>query len=140
MIVSITRLRLKSFARLPSFMFHSRNSIAQAVADPDCVAASVFVGPGLTFWTATAWKTEVAISNYVRSGLHRRTLQILPRICSEAAVARLIADRLPEKKDLVENFENPRFIGVFHPTSDQERGRISRRNPWFERAFKNSIL
>ena len=44
------------------------------------------VGAQNTFWTTTIWTTDVAMKDFMLSGVHRRVMRKLPLWCDEAAV------------------------------------------------------
>ena len=89
MFLSITRLRLRSWFGLPKFFNLSQASIEQAIVDEHCLGGATYMGPGLTFWTATLWASEDSMKNYVRGGAHREALPWLAKLCSEGATSHL---------------------------------------------------
>jgi quinol monooxygenase YgiN len=87
-LVSITRLRLRSWRFVPGFIWHAFRSRRQARAAPGNLDAAVLNEAHRTFWTCTVWRDEAAMLAFMRSGAHRRAMSHLPHWCDEAAVAR----------------------------------------------------
>jgi hypothetical protein len=139
MILSLTRLRLASIRNLPGFLKISGASIEQATKDPNCLLGATYLGPGLTFWTATLWTDEAAMQSYVRSGAHREAMPYLGRWCSEAATrhVEILESRLPEKSEIRDLIaREPKFFKVQQPSRDHQEKVISPKSPWLFQQFK----
>ena len=101
MILSVTRLRLRSVRFLPSFMWHASRSFRQSVASPGN-RRSLVRRIGLSFWTLTAWQDETSLREYILGGAHGRALPKLKHWCDEASTARRrIEDRKGNLEDRV---------------------------------------
>lgn len=142
MIVSITRLRLNHLKNLRPFFKLAYAAIAQAKEDAECLAVGTYIGPGLTFWTATAWTNEPSMKKYVRSGSHQQTLPQMAPMCTEAATYHIevphMSDRLlPMKSEIAQKMKDgAKFYRVAAPTSAHEAKIIPNRKPWYFRRFK----
>jgi Domain of unknown function (DUF3291) len=88
MIVSVTRLRLRSLRFLLSFVYQARRSRLQAQRSDGCLGACVRETRGLTFWTLTMWADEGSLRHFLLTGAHRQVMPKLSHWCDEAAVAR----------------------------------------------------
>jgi len=87
LLISLTRLRVRSFRYLLQFVWQALKTARQAER------ASGFLGGRLlrearnTFWTITAWEDEAAMRAYRNAGAHRAVMPRLLNWCDEAAVA-----------------------------------------------------
>lgn len=87
-VVSVTRLRLRSWRYLPGFVPKAMRSARQASGAPGFLAGCVLADRRLTFWTLTVWRDEAALRAYTLSGAHSATMPDLALWCDEAALAR----------------------------------------------------
>lgn len=85
-IVSITRLRVRSWRYLPAFMFYSLRSFLQARRAEGNLHSSLLRDAGRVFWTRTMWTTEEAMKSFMLSGAHRQVMPHLLNWCNEAAL------------------------------------------------------
>jgi hypothetical protein len=138
MFLSLTRLRLRRWRTFFAFMPVSQRCIDQAVADPACFGVATYAGPGFTFWTATLWRTEHDMKQYLGSGAHRVAMPLLREWCSEAATAAYVdAEGLPSCAEMLEMLSaRAKFVGVREPTALQSSRVVSPRKPWLRRVFK----
>lgn len=139
MLVSLTRLRLNSWTHLFKFMKISNASIQQARTDANCLAGATYMGPGLTFWTATVWTDEAAMKAYVRSGSHREAMPWLAKLCSEATTTHYeSADvKVPEKAVVLSKMiEAAKFFRVEKPSQAQDAKLVPPKAPWLINNFK----
>jgi len=124
-IVSITRLRVRSWRQMPSFAWHTVRSQRQVKRDAGCIRGSVGNAGGLTFWTATVWSDEAAMKQFRGTGAHKRAMPRLLDICDEASVARWTqdTDRLPSPAEMVERMRaEGRISKVRRPSEPHRRG------------------
>lgn len=87
-VVSITRLRLRSWRFAPAFMWYAVRSRMQAMRAEGNCGAEVMREPGNIFWTATMWESEVDVKRYMIAQPHGEAMRRLLNWCDEAAVAR----------------------------------------------------
>jgi hypothetical protein len=85
MIVSVTRLHLRSLRFFPVFLVHALRSASQAKRAPGFVTGWLG-GEGLTGnWTATVWESAEAMRAFRNSGAHMVAMPKLLRWCDESA-------------------------------------------------------
>lgn len=87
-IVSITRLRVRSWKYLAPFLFYALRSSHQAKRSAGNLAVSLLRDENLTFWTRTLWTTESAMKDFMLAGVHRQVMRKLLEWCDEAALVR----------------------------------------------------
>jgi hypothetical protein len=87
MLVSVTRLRLRSWRFLLPFVIHASRSQKQAERTEGCLSVRVRKTQGLTFWTLTTWAGEVDLRKFMSGGPHRVVMPKLMLWCDEAAMA-----------------------------------------------------
>ncbi len=85
-LVSITRLRLRSWRFLPVFAWYVLRSSRQAARAEGNLAAKLLRERRNTFWTSTMWSGETAMKKFMTSGAHGKAMRKLAEWCDEAAV------------------------------------------------------
>jgi hypothetical protein len=85
-LISVTRLHVKSPRYLPAFMWHNALSIWQIINTPGFKGGKLFRDARGGFWTMTAWADKSAMQHYRNSGAHRKVMPLLQKWCDEAAV------------------------------------------------------
>lgn len=70
MLISITRLELKSLAMLPVFIWHALRSRSQAGRAEGLIQVRVDAENWRTYWTVTSWETLEQMMAYRNSGPH----------------------------------------------------------------------
>ena len=85
-LVSITRLRVRSWRYLPMFFLQAVRSARQAAAAEGNVSVRVLRDSRSTFWTATVWTNETSMKQFILAGVHRGVMRKLLDWCDEAAV------------------------------------------------------
>ena len=88
MLVSITRLRLRSAQCLPAFIWHGMPSGMQARRAPGFRGMCVLADYRLTFWTMTGWDNQAAMRAYISVGAHKSAMPRLADLCDEASYVR----------------------------------------------------
>ena len=87
-VVSITRLRLRSWRFVPAFMWYAVRSRMQAMRAEGNRGIELMREPGNVFWTATMWESEADVKRYMIAQPHGEAMRKLLNWCDEAAVAR----------------------------------------------------
>ncbi|HEY6389076.1 MAG TPA: DUF3291 domain-containing protein [Candidatus Acidoferrum sp.] len=85
-LVSITRLRVRSWRFLPMFFFYAIRSTRQASQSHGNLATRLLRDRRHTFWTATLWTTETDMKRFMLAGAHGRAMRKLLDWCDEAAL------------------------------------------------------
>src|SRR5215467_6613921 len=100
-VVSITRLRVRSWRYLVPFLYFALRSARQAKQSTGILHVSLLRDAQLTFWTRTVWTTEAAMKAFMMSGAHRQVMPHLLDWCDEAALVRWTqeSDAEPEWSD-----------------------------------------
>jgi quinol monooxygenase YgiN len=91
-LVSITRLRLRSWRFFPMFVWYALRSARQASRAEGNLAAKLLRERRNTFWTITLWTGEAAMKHFMTSGTHGAAMRKLVEWCDEAAVVRWTQD------------------------------------------------
>jgi hypothetical protein len=87
-VISITRLRLRSWRFLPAFAIYAARTGTQVRRAKGNRGMNFLREPGMIFWTATAWETEEDVRQYMISGAHGKVMPKLMTWCDEASVVR----------------------------------------------------
>ena len=85
-LVSVTRLRVRSWRYFVPFIYFSLRSSRQAKKAEGNLAVSLLGDSNKTFWTRTVWTTEEAMKAFMLSGPHRQAMRQLLEWCDEAAL------------------------------------------------------
>ncbi len=126
-VISITRLRVRSWRFMPAFAFYAIQTRQQSTRAPGNLGVDLFREPGNIFWTATAWESEAAIKQYMISGAHGKVMPKLMHWCDEASVARWSQDSttLPSWPEAHRRMQTEgRRSKVRHPSAAHERFEI----------------
>jgi hypothetical protein len=95
-LVSITRLRVRSWRYLPAFFVAALRSAYQARRAQDNLAVTILREADNTYWTRSLWANETAMKSFMVSGIHRTVMPKLLKWCDEASVARWTQDSAQE--------------------------------------------
>ncbi len=128
MLVSVTRLRLRSVWYLLPFMLWASRSQKQAAKTPGCVALDARKARGLTFWTRSVWKDEASLKSFMIAAPHRKAMPKLYRWCDEAAIGRwhTEAGSLPSWEEAEQRIvADGRLSQVESPSEVQRKGVIN---------------
>ena len=85
-VVSITRLRVRSWRYLPMFFVAALRSARQAARSNGNLAAALLRDAGNAFWTATSWTDERAMKAFMHAAPHGPAMRKLLEWCDEAAL------------------------------------------------------
>jgi hypothetical protein len=119
-LVSITRLRLRSWRFLPMFAWYVLRSARQAARAEGNLAAKLLREQRNTFWTSTLWAGEAAMKNFMTSGAHGKAMRKLVEWCDEAAVVHWTqeSDELPTWPEAYQHLKKDgRRSKVNHPSA-----------------------
>ncbi|HTP44449.1 MAG TPA: antibiotic biosynthesis monooxygenase [Candidatus Acidoferrum sp.] len=143
-LVSVTRLRVRSFVYLLQFMWEAVSSGRQAEQSPGFLGGRLLRNPGNVFWTITAWEDAAAMNAYRTGGAHRRVMPKLLIWCDEAAVVHWNQES-PEPPSWQEAHQHMLKEGkpskVNHPSAPQLANHIPPpKASRIERTLKPSVL
>jgi hypothetical protein len=91
-LISVTRLRVRSFIYLPQFLWDTFKSVRQVKRSTGFLGGRLLVNAKSVFWTMTVWKDEAAMNAYRTGGPHRVAMPKLLNWCDEAAVVHWTQD------------------------------------------------
>jgi len=126
-LVSITRLRVRSFRYLPAFLLGSLRSARAAKNATGNLAVSVLSDANLAFWTRTLWADEQSMRAFMFTPAHRRVMPKLLQWCDEAAVTHWLQDSSepPSWREVHRRLQQEgRTSKVDHPSTAQLRFEI----------------
>ena len=123
-VVSITRLRIRSWRYMPQFAYYAIRTRQQASRAQGNRGVQLLREPGNVFWTATLWDTEAAVKQYMIATPHGLAMRRLMHWCDEASVVRWAQDetRLPDWHEAHRRMvAEGRPSKVLHPSSAHTR-------------------
>lgn len=126
-LVSITRLRVRSFCYLPAFLLGSLRSAREAKNAPGNLAVSVLSDSNVAFWTRTLWTDERSMRAFMFLPAHRAVMPKLLQWCDEAAVTHWLQEALepPSWQEVHRRLQQEgRTSKVDHPSVAQQRFEI----------------
>ena len=85
-LVSITRLRVRSWTFVPAFLWQALRSAWQAARADGSLAVRVLRDRQGTFWTSTSWSSEAAMKAFMVAPPHGPAMRSLLEWCDEAAL------------------------------------------------------
>jgi hypothetical protein len=126
-LISVTRLRVRSFLYLPQFLWYAFQCIRQVERSSGFLGGRLLVNAKNVFWTMTAWEDEAAMNGYRTGGAHRRAMPKLLNWCDEAAVVHWTEEssEIPFWQEVPQRMaEEGRPSKVNHPSPAQASGQI----------------
>ncbi|ARV58455.1 hypothetical protein BZZ01_07210 [Nostocales cyanobacterium HT-58-2] len=126
-LVSVTRLHLKSPRYFPAFLWHTALSSWQIINTPGFLCGTLTTDRQGGSWTITLWEDESAMRQYRNSGSHRQAMRYLPRWCDEAAVIHWKQEdtTLPNAIDAHDRMESEgHFTKVLEPSAAHQKRQI----------------
>jgi Domain of unknown function (DUF3291) len=85
-VISITRLRVRSWRYLPAFYVSVMRVARQARNAPGNLAVRIFADKRSTFWTSTSWESESAMRAFMLARPHGPIMRKLLEWCDEASL------------------------------------------------------
>jgi heme-degrading monooxygenase HmoA len=126
-LISVTRLRVRSWRFLPRFLVQALRSNLQARRADGNLGTSLLAEAHRTFWTLTAWTDETDMRTFMLAGAHGRGMRNLMKWCDEAAVAHWTQQDavLPPWIEAHRRLQaEGRRSKVTHPTAEHDAYRI----------------
>ena len=121
MLVSVTRLRVRSYIDMPAFLWMTLRTRRQIMRTPGFLGGRLLIDNLRTYWTLTSWENEKAMKTFRGSAAHAEAMPKLAEWCDEAAYAHWIAtgDSIPEWMEAYERLVNEgRLSRVDRPSQD----------------------
>ncbi len=123
-LISITRLRVRSFRYLPAFLLGSLRSARAAKNASGNLAVALLSDANFVFWTRTLWTDESAMRAFMHAPAHRSVMPKLLQWCDEAAVTHWLQETLevpswPEVHRRLQQQGRPSKVD--HPSAAQLR-------------------
>jgi hypothetical protein len=122
-IVSVTRLRVRSLRYLPAFLWNTFFADRQVARSDGFLGGRLLVDRRHTYWTLTLWKSEQAMKAFRGSGAHAKVMPKLAEWCDEAAYMHWSTESVvvPSWKEAYERLVSEgRLSRVNHPSPDHE--------------------
>jgi Domain of unknown function (DUF3291) len=119
-VVSITRLRVRSWRYLPSFLLQTLRIAGQAAKADGSRAVTLLRDEHSTYWTRTTWSSEAAMNAFMHAKPHGPTMRKLLEWCDEAALVHWTheGDELPSWEEAHRRLEQEgRRSKVHHPSA-----------------------
>lgn len=123
-IISVTRLRVRSWMFLPAFLMRALRIGKQARNAPGNLGAKVLNDRHRTFWTSTSWESEAAMRAFMLAPPHGPAMRKLLEWCDEASVVhwQQAGSELPGWTEAHDRMQREgRTSKVNHPSKDQVR-------------------
>ena len=85
-VISVTRLRVRSWRFLPAFLFASLRISRQARRAEGNLAVKLLRDRRNAYWTCTSWESEAAMKEFMLTPPHGPAMRKLLEWCDEAAL------------------------------------------------------
>jgi Domain of unknown function (DUF3291) len=85
-VISITRLRVRSWRYLPMFFLQALRSARQAAKANGNLGTKLLRDSRNTFWTSTSWADEAAMKAFMHASPHGPVMRRLLEWCDEASL------------------------------------------------------
>ena len=100
-LLSLTRLRLRSWRFYPGFLVWVMASLFQSLRSHDLLGLVLLRDRAHTFWTLTLWSDREAMQDFRNQGSHGKAMRKLSQWCDESAAAHwLVPDDPCQLSDL----------------------------------------
>jgi Domain of unknown function (DUF3291) len=86
-VISVTRLRVRSWRFIPGFVFTTFRVGRQARQAEGNLAVKIFRDARNAFWTCTSWDSEASMRAFMLAEPHGPAMRKLLEWCDEAALA-----------------------------------------------------
>lgn len=126
-VISVTRLRVRSWRFLPGFLFATMRIGRQARNAEGNLAVKVFRDRRNAFWTCTCWDLEASMKEFMLTAPHGPAMRKLLSWCDEAALVHWSqeSEELPSWSEAHRRMlRSGRTSKVNHPSSAQKAFRI----------------
>lgn len=130
-VVSVTRLRIRSWFYLPAFFLRTMRIGQQAKRAPGSLRVKVLQDGSRTFWTCTSWESEDAMKAFMHAQPHGPAMRKLLEWCDEASVVRWSQSgpELPAWSEAHERMQREGRTSKVHHPSEAHRNFVVARPP-----------
>lgn len=130
-VVSVTRLRVRSWRFLPAFLFTAFRIGGQARRAQGNLAVKILNDRRRAFWTCTCWDSESSMKSFMLTAPHGPAMRKLLNWCDEASLAHWTqeSDELPswtEAHQKMLRYGRPSKVN--HPSAAQQAFHIDEPN------------
>ena len=118
-LISITRLRVRSWIYLPAFFYQALRINRQAAAAEGNLKVRLLRDRRNTFWTATSWSAPAAMKAFMLAAPHGPAMRKLMTWCDEASLVHWeqAGPELPSWVEAHQRLEKEgRLSKVHHPS------------------------
>jgi hypothetical protein len=141
MLVSVTRLRVRSLKYLPAFLWQTFLSQRQVVRAPGFSHGKLLIDRRRTFWTVTVWQDERSMKAFRGTSHHSKVMPRLADWCDEASYAHWMSGdtAAPSWEDSHEHLvREARMSRVSYPSPNHQAGQFAkpRLTPLIEKKLK----
>ncbi|ELS33890.1 MULTISPECIES: hypothetical protein [Pseudanabaena] len=119
--LSVTRLKLKSFRYLLSFLFYTDQILREIRASEGYLQGKLMATHNLSMWTMTLWTSEESARNFYLSGSHQLAMEKISEWTSEAVHINHPTnwDQLPPWTDVTQLLANQgHFVPLTNPSEN----------------------
>ncbi|UWZ85879.1 DUF3291 domain-containing protein [Occallatibacter riparius] len=127
-LISVTRLRVRSWRYLPAFLFDAVRTARQAARSEGNLAVKVLRDAKNTWWTSTCWDSEASMRKFMLMKPHGPAMRKLLEWCDEAALVHWSQPEsaLPSWTEAHRRMQSEgRISKVLHPSPDHVAFRIA---------------
>ena len=120
-VLSITRLRLKSYGYLAQFLIHNEKIFQQIRKSEGFIRGKEVTAFDLSMWTCTLWKSDGLLRSFYLNGAHQKAMLNIDRWSSEAATFHQDIDSfdLPSCRRMIDLLEkNGHFTKLTDPSEN----------------------
>jgi hypothetical protein len=119
-LISVTRLRVRTWRYLPMFVLQTLRSARQASKAKGNLATKLLRDRGNAFWTTTSWSDAASMKAFMHAPPHGDVMRKLLDWCDEAALVHWTQDglELPSWRDAHARLQREgRVSKVNHPSA-----------------------
>jgi hypothetical protein len=91
-LISITRIRVRSWSYLPAFFFQALRIARQAAKADGNLAVRMLADSGNTYWTSTCWSSPESMKAFMLAKPHGPAMRSLLEWCDEAALVNWVQE------------------------------------------------
>ena len=127
-LISITRLRLRSWRFVPAFYWYALRSSRQARQARGNLYLALLPDARRTFWTCTVWQDESTMRQYIQADAHGQAMRRLAHWCDEASVVHWVQEAAtrPSWQEAHRRMQaEGRPSKVRHPSADHLAWRVA---------------